>query len=137
MIILLYVIGWSIVYLYAFLLAFIATMGIYRVHLAGRLQGPLLWALFPFVALAVIMDLFAQFTLASLIFMQMPYIEFNSTSKKWLGRTWTIPSLTGDWLVTSRLQRYMTTADNNWRYSIAFWICESVLDFFDPRGEHC
>ena len=41
-----------------------------------------------------------------------------------------------EWLVTKRLQRHIA-ARTGWRCTLAAWICDRVLDPFDPRGEHC
>ena len=45
-----------------------------------------------------------------------------------------------DWprevLVTARLIRYKRT-DTGWRNRLATFICEHLLDVFDPTGDHC
>ncbi len=43
-----------------------------------------------------------------------------------------------DWLLTNRLRRYLhDESEAAWRRKLAGWICESLLDQFDPSGCHC
>lgn len=101
-------------YLWAFWAMYVLVMGIYRAHLAKRL-GPVTFCLsLPFVALGLAMDVCANLTVAALIFWERPR----------------------EWLVTARLQRYVTQG-SGWRFVIANWVCNNLLDVFDPSGEHC
>jgi len=44
-----------------------------------------------------------------------------------------------EWTFTGRLKRYHQPPYNpgTWRYKVARWICEHLLDQFDPKGKHC
>lgn len=109
-------VGYALAYLWAFWAAYVLVMGIYRAHLAKRL-GPVAFCLsLPFLALGLLMDVLAQFTVAALLFWQ-----------------WPCP---GEWLVTSRMRRYVAQG-TGWRYRVAKWVCDNLLDVFDPSGEHC
>ena len=88
-------------------------MGIYRAHLAKRLQGLAKWLCLPVVLLGYTMDTVANVTLATLIFLDLPK----------------------EWLVTDRLIRYKK--EQGWRLKVAQYICEELLDPFDPTGDHC
>jgi hypothetical protein len=110
----------TLAYLYAFFALYVLTMGVYRAQLLGRLSWrltPVAWTLaLPFALLGVLVDVVAQYTLATLIFCDWPARHER--------------------LVTARLQRYVATGCG-WRCSVAVWLCNSVLDIFDPEGEHC
>lgn len=41
-----------------------------------------------------------------------------------------------DWLLTGTLKRTINT-DNGWRCKVSAWICQSLLNQFDPKGRHC
>lgn len=41
-----------------------------------------------------------------------------------------------DWLLTGTLKRTIA-ADDGWRCATAAWICEHLLNQFDPKGKHC
>lgn len=54
---------------------------------------------------------------------------------------WVIPR---DWLLTSTLIRFKRTGPGmtritRWRYAVACWVCEELLDTLDPHpsGCHC
>jgi hypothetical protein len=53
-------------------------------------------------------------TIASLVFLELPR----------------------EWLVTDRLQRHMHKSIG-WRFWLAKYICDHLLDVFDPSGNHC
>ncbi len=103
-----------VVYLYLFWLAYILVMGLYRAHLAGRLQGASLVLAAPVVLVGLLMDVLANIFLATVIFIELP----------------------GEWLVTSRLAKYLKRT-HDWRCSVAWWVCTHLLDPFDPNGTHC
>lgn len=123
-------------YLWLFWAMYVLVMGIYRAHLAKRL-GPVTFCLsLPFVAVGLAMDLLAQFTLATLIFWQRPYLAFAHRAFTVRGRSFVLRLPSGDWLVTARLQRYVAEGEG-WRFTVANWVCNNLLDVFDPSGEHC
>lgn len=107
---LLYVTLW----IWVFWALFVMVMGFYRAKLDGRLTGILLYLAFPWYVLGWAIDFVSQMTLATVIFLDLPR----------------------EALVTTRLQRYVA-GPTGWRRSTAVWICESLLDVFDPSGDHC
>lgn len=105
---------WAVGFLWAFWGMYVLVMGIYRAHLSHRLKGLVLVLSLPFVAVGYLMDVFANVTIASLVFLEPPR----------------------EWLVTGRLQRYIAQG-KGWRYVKAKYICDHLLDVFDPSGDHC
>lgn len=103
-----------IAYLYAFWCAYVLVMGIYRAHLAHRLVGLNKAMAMPVVAIAYAMDVAANWVIAPLVFLDMPR----------------------EALVTARLIRYKR-GDYGWRRRVADFICDHLLDVFDPTGDHC
>lgn len=101
-------------YLYAFWCAYVLVMGIYRAHLSRRLVGLNKVLALPVVGFGYLMDVFANLTIASLVFLEPPR----------------------EWLVTDRLQRHMHKS-KGWRFWLAKYICDHLLDVFDPSGNHC
>jgi hypothetical protein len=101
-------------FLWAFWAMYVLVMGIYRAHLAKRLTPVTLALSLPFVALGYVMDVLANVTVASAVFVEPPR----------------------EALVTDRLKRHMQTG-NGWRFALARYICDNLLDVFDPTGDHC
>lgn len=101
-------------YLWLFWLAYILVMGLYRAHLAGRLTGAPLWLASPVIVIGLLLDVLANIFLATLIFQELP----------------------GEWLVTSRLAKYLKR-NHGWHSKAAWWVCTHLLDPFDPHGTHC
>ncbi len=106
--------AYTFAFLWAFWAMYVLVMGIYRAHLAKRLTAVTLCLSAPFIALGYLMDVIANLTVASLVFLEFPR----------------------ELLVTSRLQRYVASGQG-WRFTIADWICNHLLDVFDPSGNHC
>lgn len=105
----------AILYLWAFWYAYVLVMGLYRAHLAKRLNKFTYMLSLPALVVGYAMDVLAQFTVAALIFLD--------------------PPRRGEWLVTDRLKRY--SAGSGWRKAKADWICTHLLDPFDPTDNHC
>lgn len=101
-------------FLWAFWAIYVLVMGIYRAHLAKRLTPVTLALSLPFVALGYVMDVLANVTIASVVFIETPR----------------------EMLVTDRLKRHIEQG-NGWRQSLASYICDNLLDVFDPSGNHC
>lgn len=101
-------------YLYAFWCAYVLVMGIYRAHLSRRLVGLNKVLALPVVGFGYLMDVAANLFIAPLVFLDWPR----------------------EALVTARLIRYKRT-DTGWRNRLATFICEHMLDVFDPTGDHC
>lgn len=105
----------TLLFLYVFWALYILVMGVYRAHLSGRMSKAAYVLGVPWVLLGYTVDIIAQYTIATLYFVDLP--------KK------------GEHLVTDRLIRY--SAGSGWRKAKADWICTHLLDLFDPRGDHC
>ena len=108
--------GYTIAFLYVFWALYVLVMGFYRAHLKGQLTGVVKWLAWPWVILGCAVDVFAQYTVAAVFFLDAPKM--------------------GEHLVTDRLQRYVAEG-RGWRYHKAKWICDNLLDIFDPNGDHC
>lgn len=104
-----------ITYLWMFWGFYVLVMGIYRAHLDNRLTKVTLCLGLPFVVVGYVIDVSVNLTVASIIFLEPPQ----------------------ELLVTSRFQRYVTRTPNTWRGRAATWVCENLLDVFDPTGNHC
>lgn len=77
--------AYTLAFLWAFWAMYVIVMGIYRAHLAKRLTAVTLCLSAPFIVLGYLMDVVANLTVASLVFLELPR----------------------ELLVTSRLQRYV------------------------------
>lgn len=105
---------YALAYLWAFWAIYVLVMGLYRAYLAKRLT-PLTIALsVPILAVGYAMDALTNLTLASLIFAEPPR----------------------EVLVTTRLKRHIAESAG-WRFVLALYVCDNLLDVFDPTGDHC
>ena len=109
--------GWSLAYLYGFWLLYVLIMGFYRAWLAMRLKRFALVLASPVLLVGYLVDLFANWTLATLWFMEPPRRPLE--------------------LVTDRLSRYIGLQDACWHKEHAEWVCKTLLDYFDPHDRHC
>lgn len=107
---------YSAMTLVVFYWLYVLMMGTYRAFLRKKLQGLAFVLLLPPLALAFLLDVFVQFTVASLVFWETP--------RK------------GEWFVTHRLRTYIRQGAG-WRWLIADTLCRRMLDPFDPTGAHC
>lgn len=116
----------AVVFTYSFLLLYILIMGIYRAHLTKRLTPALKVLLFPAVAVGFAVDIFANWTVATVWFREMPKVDLSWPPRR--------PDL-----VTTRLTRYLAADYPNGRNKKhASIICCHLLDPFDPNPEgHC
>ena len=126
-------------FLWCFWVLYVATMAVYRLHLAGELKAATTsrWTLalcYSLVIVAVVVDVIAQYTVASLAFLEFP-IEWRRKTVFGMNIPW--PAFTGEHLVTDRLQRYMAMNVTTWRKVKADWVCLHILDLFDPKKNHC
>ncbi len=108
--------GYLAGYLLGFWYLYLIVMGLYRAHLAKRLSKFALVLGAPAIAVGLVVDVLAQYTIASVFFKELP--------RK------------GEHLVTDRLQRYMKQ-ETGWRYAKAKALCEHLLAPFDPTWRHC
>ena len=104
----------SFLFLWVFYGLYVLVMGVYRAHLSGNLKWYHYCLLGPWVAVGFSVDVVCNITLAAITF-------------------WEIPK---EWLVTTRLTRYRAKGTPE-QQSIAAFICEDLLDLFDPTGDHC
>lgn len=117
-----------IVTLWAFWCLYVFGMGIYRAWLMHRLKGMSAIMAAPIIAVALVVDAAAQFTLFALAFLEIPPMR-----RYMIGRlSIKLPEL----LVTHRLRRY-SRGGMGWRTHLAHKICQHLLDPFDPTGAHC
>lgn len=99
---------------YSLWIFYILVMGLYRAKLNNRLSKAATVFGAPFLLIGYILDVVSNLTIASVILMEWPK----------------------EALVTTRLRRHLS-GSKTWRYHIAKYICDSLLDPFDPRGSHC
>lgn len=104
----------AVLLLWVFWAFYVLIMGIYRAYLAKRLGLVNLILGAPFVLVGLFLDAFVNLVIAPIIFFDSPR----------------------EWLVTTRLIRYRN-CDSAWRRNIATFICDNLLDVFDPSGNHC
>lgn len=100
-------------WMWCFYVLYVLVMGVYRAHLAQRLSLVAYVLLVPFVVLGFVVDVLTNIVIASVLFADPPR----------------------ELLLTTRLQRYVNGA--GWRRTVAAWVCDTLLDPLDPRGEHC
>ena len=104
----------TIAFLWSFWAMYVLVIGIYRAYLSKRLTPVTKVLSAPFIVIGYLMDAVANLTIASLVFVEFPK----------------------EFLVTKRLQRYISVGEG-WRFVVADWICNHLLDVFDPSGNHC
>lgn len=107
-------IGYTLAFLWLLWAMYVLIMGVYRAYLAKRLTLVTLSLSAPFIAMGYIMDVVANVTIASIVFLEAPR----------------------ELLVTTRLDRHVAQG-RGWRSELAGWICDHLLDVFDPTGNHC
>ena len=100
--------------LWIFWAFYVLVMGIYRAYLTKRLGTVNLILSIPFVIVGGLIDVFVNLFVAPVIFLDPPR----------------------ELLVTSRLTKYRT-GNSHWRRVIAEYVCDNLLDIFDPNGNHC
>lgn len=102
-----------ILYTYIFWLLYLAVMSLYRGYLNKTLSrfGLILGA--PIIMIGLVVDFIMNMTVFTLVFLERPQ----------------------ELLVTKRLQRHMKRS--GWRYKLANHICNHLLNFADPTGNHC
>lgn len=106
---------WLLLWLWLFWGLYVLVMGIYRAHLDKRLTPVTYFLSAPFVAIGYLMDSVSNLTIATVAFLELPR----------------------ELLVTTRLQRHIFTDGASWRGRLAGWVCDNLLDVFDPSGNHC
>lgn len=112
----LYGLGIIILYLICFFYLYVLVMGIYRAYLSERLNRFLLVICLPVLVLGILFDVVANLTIATVVFRKLPR----------------------EWLVTTRLIKIQNNPlEHVHNKALAKYICEHMLDVFDPNGNHC
>ena len=106
--------GSTLAFLWIFWGFYVLVMGIYRAHLDKRLTPVTRVLSAPFVVVGAVFDVVANITIASIIFLEFPR----------------------ELLVTARLKRHIRSG-TGWRHKLSTYVCDHVLDVFDPTGNHC
>lgn len=101
-------------YLWLFWGLFVLVMGLLRARLDKRLNAASYVLGAPFLVAGWLMDFIANMTLATVLFLELPR----------------------ELMVSARLKRHNQT-DNGWRTKLSTYICQNLLDIFDPSGDHC
>ena len=106
--------GGLLIVLWLFWGIYVLVMGVYRAHLSGRLGKIALILGLPIVVVGIILDIFVNIFIATFVFLDLPR----------------------ELLMTNRMIRYRNT-DAGWRAKLSQFICDHLLDIFDPSGNHC
>lgn len=93
---------------------YVLLMGVYRAHLAKRLNWLTYGLAVPYLLVGVAIDVLFNATVGSLIFWERPK----------------------EWFLTQRMIRYIKGPDC-WRKRLSTWVCDKTLDPFDPTDNHC
>lgn len=101
-------------YLFAVLwVLYLAIMNLKRHE--DRLTTPSKVIGYPVLAVGYVLDALFNWSVGTIMFLQIP---------KTL-------------LFTGRLERNIQTQKGGWRFDLALYLCENLLDPFDPDGLHC
>lgn len=111
-----YLAVYLLLYLWGFWFLYVLVMGLYRAHLNRTLTPTAKVLGFPAVAIGYVVDLLANWFIATPIFLEPPKRPLE--------------------LVTDRLSRYINI-EAGYRFRWAQWICGQLLDPLDPTGRHC
>ena len=98
---------------YALWCHYVTVMALKRAKDAGTLSTAALVLGAPIAVTGIVLDALINIVVCTVILMEFPR----------------------EWMVTSRLSRHKRAG--GWRGVIAAWICENLLDAFDPDGCHC
>ena len=105
----------TIIFLWLFWALYVLVMGLYRAHLMKNLTKLTYVLGAPWLILGLAFDFIANIFIATIIFLDLPR----------------------EYLVTARLKRYIKDDPEEWRGKFSNWICNNLLDVFDPSGNHC
>ena len=105
-----------LLYLVIFLYIYILVMGIYRAYLSKRLSTFMFVVCLPAVLIGIVVDVLANIFIATAVFRRLPR----------------------EWLVTTRLIKIINNPlEDIHNRALAKYICNNMLDIFDPNGDHC
>lgn len=112
----LHLVVFTLAYAYCFWLLYVLIAGLYRAHLNRKLTGLTKALSVPPVVIGYAVDLLANYTFATIWFLELPSHPLE--------------------LVTGRLTRYINGPEGRCRRH-ATWVCQVMLDPFDPKNQHC
>lgn len=98
---------------YALWALYIVVMALQRAKRAGTLSTTALVMGAPLIVCGLVLDALVNIILMTVLLLEWPK----------------------EWLVTARLKRHC--GQPTWRGAIARWMCQNLLDTFDPDGRHC
>ncbi len=107
------ILAWGVGSIYLLWLFYIAVMNLQRARDAGTLTRPAYYLGLPILYAGLVIDFLVNVFVLTWLFLDLPK----------------------EFLVTSRLQRYVN-GSNGWRKSLAIWFAVNLLDVFDPSGRH-
>jgi hypothetical protein len=99
--------------IYMLWIHYLAVMNLKRCRDAGQLTGFVRYPAYLALASGLLWDLFVNVFICTFMFLELP----KETT------------------VTSRLKRHINS--EGWRSTEAAWICQNLLNRFDPSGNHC
>jgi hypothetical protein len=100
--------------LFSFYAFYLACMTLVRAYQEDKLTISMKILGYPILLCGVVIDFLMNITIFSVIFLQFP----------------------SQFLVTSRLKRNLKVGQG-WRYKLAKFICEQLLNNVDPSHNHC
>lgn len=106
--------GLVLAVMWVFWALYVLIMGVYRAQLSGRLGTVALILGLPVVIVGILLDILVNIFIATFLFLDLPR----------------------ELMMTNRMIRYRKT-DCGWRSKLSAWICDNLLDIFDPSGNHC
>lgn len=91
--------GWVLAYLYGFWLLYVLIMGFYRAYLSKRLTKPALVLASPALIVGYLVDLFANWTIATVWFMEFPRRPLELVTDRLAGAAPSTPPCPRSWLL--------------------------------------
>lgn len=109
------IVAYTLLSLYMLWLFYLAVMALFSAKQKGMLKKPALVLGYPILVIGALLDFAVNATVMSVLMLELPR----------------------EWLVTKRLSRHIKHGEG-WRKYVAQWVCQNLLDTFDPdhRG-HC
>ena len=100
--------------LYVLWILYLAVMNLKRAYDARTISKVALWLGYPVLLIGLALDALVNIFIMTVVFVELPR----------------------EWLVTTRLKRHIK-GDKSWRKSFSYFICHTLLNAFDPSGDHC
>jgi len=104
----------TIAALYIFWLFYLAVMSLYRANMTKTITPQAKFLGWPIIVVGAVIDCALNLTFFSLVFFERPK----------------------ELLLTKRMQRHIKLGVG-WRCKLSRWICQGLLNAFDPTGSHC